>query len=97
MTVDASANVLASEGFARGAVSLAITRGLFGAGESAAFPSSSRALVPWLPKNRRAFGQGLAVCRLRYGSLRAPHLRVRRPKSQENLHNPQHLLHPIRT
>src|SRR5881396_1050665 len=45
-------------GFARGFLSLTLTRGLFGVGEAAAFPSSSRALVPWLPTSRRAFGQG---------------------------------------
>src|SRR5215468_9809721 len=39
------------------AVSLAATRFLFGAGEAAAFPAGSRALVPWLPIRHRAFGQ----------------------------------------
>ena len=40
------------------AISLAATRLLFGVGEAAAFPAGSRALVPWLPLQRRAFGQG---------------------------------------
>jgi sugar phosphate permease len=66
----------AATGFARGAVSLTLTRGLFGAGESAAFPSSSRALVAWLPKNRRAFGQGFQHSGARFGAAVAPALVV---------------------
>src|SRR5438067_2335737 len=50
----------AATGLAGGAVSLAITRGLFGAGEAAAFPAASRSLGPWLPESRRAFGQATA-------------------------------------
>jgi len=63
-------------GLATGAVSLTVTRGLFGVGESAAFPSSSRALVPWLPRNRRAFGQGFQHAGARFGAAVAPALVV---------------------
>jgi sugar phosphate permease len=66
----------AATGLATGAVSLTITRGLFGAGESAAFPSSSRALVPWLPAHRRAFGQGFQHSGARFGAAVAPTLVV---------------------
>jgi MFS family permease len=61
-------------GLAQGAISLAIARGFFGAGEAAAFPSSSRALVPWLPKERRAFGQGFQHAGSRFGGAVAPAL-----------------------
>src|SRR6202162_5836119 len=40
------------------AISLAATRLLFGAGEAAAFPAGSRALVPWVPVTRRAVWAG---------------------------------------
>ena len=63
-------------GFARGMLSLTFTRGLFGVGEAAAFPSSSRALVPWLPKSRRAFGQGFQHSGARFGAAVAPTLVV---------------------
>jgi MFS family permease len=54
------------------AVSLAATRLLFGAGEAAAFPAGSRALVPWLPLKRRAFGQGFQHSGARLGAALAP-------------------------
>jgi MFS family permease len=54
------------------AVSLAATRLLFGAGEAAAFPAGSRALVPWLPFERRAFGQGFQHSGARLGAAVAP-------------------------
>jgi sugar phosphate permease len=63
-------------GFARGAISLMLTRGLFGVGESSAFPSSSRALVPWLPSSQRAFGQGFQHSGARLGAAVAPTLMV---------------------
>ncbi|HZP17235.1 MAG TPA: MFS transporter [Terriglobales bacterium] len=61
-------------GFARGTFSLALTRGLFGTGEAAAFPASSRALVPWLPQEQRAFGQGFQHAGARLGGAVAPAL-----------------------
>lgn len=52
--------------------SLAATRFLFGMGEAAAFPAGSRALVRWLPVNRRAFGQGFQHSGSRFGAAVAP-------------------------
>jgi sugar phosphate permease len=66
----------AATGLASGAMSLAITRGLFGAGEAAAFPAASRALGPWLPESRRAFGQGFQHAGSRFGAAIAPALVV---------------------
>jgi MFS family permease len=54
------------------AISLAATRMLFGAGEASAFPAGSRALVPWLPLKRRAFGQGFQHSGARLGAAVAP-------------------------
>jgi MFS transporter, ACS family, glucarate transporter len=54
------------------ALSLAATRLMFGAGEAAAFPAGSRALVPWLPLQRRAFGQGFQHSGARLGAAIAP-------------------------
>jgi MFS family permease len=54
------------------AIWLAATRLLFGAGEAAAFPAGSRALVPWLPLQRRAFGQGFQHSGARFGAAVAP-------------------------
>jgi MFS transporter, ACS family, glucarate transporter len=54
------------------AVSLAATRLLFGAGEAAAFPAGSRALVAWLPMKQRAFGQGFQHSGARLGAALAP-------------------------
>jgi MFS family permease len=54
------------------AISLAMMRLLFGAGEAAAFPAGSRALVPWLPVKHRAFGQGFQHSGARLGAAVAP-------------------------
>jgi MFS family permease len=54
------------------AISLAATRLLFGAGEAAAFPAGSRALVPWSPLKHRAFGQGFQHSGARLGAAVAP-------------------------
>jgi MFS family permease len=59
-------------GFSYNALSLALTRFFFGAGEAAAFPSSSRALVRWLPVRQRAFGQGFQHAGSRFGAAVAP-------------------------
>lgn len=59
-------------GLAYSAVSLAVARFFFGAGEAAAFPSSSRALVRWLPVRQRAFGQGFQHAGSRLGAAVAP-------------------------
>jgi MFS family permease len=62
----------AATGLCFNAISLACTRLLFGAGEAAAFPAGSRALVPWLPIQRRAFGQGFQHSGARLGAALAP-------------------------
>jgi sugar phosphate permease len=66
----------AATGFSAGAISLGITRFLFGMGEAAGFPAGSRALVPWLPVRRRAFGQGFQHSGSRLGAAAAPLLVV---------------------
>ena len=62
----------AATGFSFNAMSLAVTRFLFGAGEAAAFPAGSRALVRWLPVPSRAFGQGFQHAGSRLGAALAP-------------------------
>jgi sugar phosphate permease len=62
----------AATGTAFNAVSLAVTRGLFGIGEAAAWPSASRALARWLPIHQRAFGQGFQHSGSRLGAAFAP-------------------------
>jgi MFS family permease len=62
----------AGTGLSFSAISLAITRFLFGAGEAAAFPAGSRALVRWLPAEQRAFGQGFQHSGSRLGAALAP-------------------------
>jgi sugar phosphate permease len=59
-------------GMSYNAISLATARFFFGVGEAAAFPSSSRALVPWLPVSQRAFGQGFQHAGSRFGAAVAP-------------------------
>lgn len=62
----------AATAFSFNAISLAVTRFLFGAGEAAAFPAGSRALVRWLPVRSRAFGQGFQHAGARLGAAIAP-------------------------
>jgi sugar phosphate permease len=62
----------AATGLSFNALSLAGTRFLFGAGEAAAFPASSRAIVRWLPLDQRAFGQGFQHSGSRLGAALAP-------------------------
>jgi MFS family permease len=64
----------AATGNAFNAVSLAITRGLFGVGEAAAWPTASRSLLRWLPVEQRAFGQGFQHAGSRLGAAFAPAL-----------------------
>jgi sugar phosphate permease len=66
----------AATGLATGGISLAITRGLFGAGEAAAFPAASRSLGPWLPESQRGWGQGFQHSGARFGAAVAPALVV---------------------
>jgi sugar phosphate permease len=63
-------------GAAFSAGSFAVIRGLFGAGESAAWPSASRALLRWLPGHQRAFGQGFQHSGSRLGGALAPAIAV---------------------
>jgi MFS family permease len=56
--------------------SLTAARFLFGMGEAAAFPASSRAVVQWLPADLRAFGQGVQHSGSRLGAAIAPALVV---------------------
>lgn len=62
----------AATGLSYSAGSIAVTRFLFGMGEASAFPAGSRALVRWLPKRRRAFGQGFQHAGSRLGAALAP-------------------------
>lgn len=62
----------AATGASLGALSLGVTRFMFGAGEAAAFPASSRAVVRWLPIERRAFGQGFQHSGSRLGAALTP-------------------------
>jgi MFS transporter, ACS family, glucarate transporter len=66
----------AGTGMAINAPMLAATRFLFGMGEAAAFPASSRAIVRWLPATQRAFGQGFQHAGSRLGAALAPVLLV---------------------
>jgi MFS transporter, ACS family, glucarate transporter len=59
-------------GGAFSAASLAVTRGLFGMGEAAAWPAASRSLLRWLPVDQRAFGQGFQHSGSRLGAAFAP-------------------------
>jgi MFS family permease len=56
--------------------SLTVARFLFGVGEAAAFPASSRAVVRWLPVEQRGFGQGVQHAGSRFGAAITPMLVV---------------------
>jgi MFS family permease len=62
----------AATGLSYNVLSLVVTRFMFGIGEAAAFPASSRAIVRWLPVERRAFGQGFQHSGSRLGAAMAP-------------------------
>lgn len=62
----------AATGVSYNATSLGLTRFLFGMGEASAFPAGSRALVRWLPRRQRAFGQGFQHSGSRLGAATAP-------------------------
>jgi MFS family permease len=66
----------AATGVSFNASSLTLTRFLFGIGEAAAFPSSSRAVVRWLPVEQRGLGQGVQHAGSRLGAALAPALVV---------------------
>jgi ACS family glucarate transporter-like MFS transporter len=66
----------AATGWAFSATSLIITRGLFGAGEAGAFPSITRMLTTWLPKNERERAQSLIWLATRFTGAFTPLLVV---------------------
>ncbi len=63
-------------GFARGFGSLLLIRFLFGAAESGAFPTLSRALARWFPAQDRGFANGLMWTGARLGGAVSPALAV---------------------
>lgn len=63
-------------GLARGYASLAAIRFLFGAAESGAFPTLSRALSRWFPAHERGFANGLMWTGARLGGAVSPALAV---------------------
>src|ERR1700687_150931 len=66
----------AATGASFNAFSLTVTRFMFGIGEAAAFPASSRAVVRWLPVEQRGFGQGIQHAGSRLGAAITPALVV---------------------
>lgn len=66
----------AATGASLNGVFLTATRFLFGMGEAAAFPASSRAVVGWLPVQQRGFSQGVQHAGSRLGAAIAPALVV---------------------
>src|ERR1700730_12436407 len=66
----------AATGASFNAFSLTVTRFMFGIGEAAAFPASSRAVVRWLPIEQRGFGQGVQHAGSRLGAAITPALVV---------------------
>lgn len=66
----------AATGWAFNAVSLVVTRALFGAGEAGAFPGITRMLVTWLPKDERERAQSLIWLATRLSGALTPLLVV---------------------
>ena len=60
-------------GLANGLVTLFIARALLGLGESATFPTATKAMVIWLPARKRAFAQGITHSFSRLGNAITPH------------------------
>jgi MFS transporter, ACS family, glucarate transporter len=63
-------------GVVRGYASLLVIRFLFGAAESGAFPTLSRALARWFPSDKRSFANGLMWTGARLGGAVSPALAV---------------------
>jgi MFS family permease len=59
-------------GKANGLTSLVCARLLLGFGEGATFPTATRAMSDWLPKEKRAFGQGVTHSSARLGNALTP-------------------------
>ena len=64
----------AATGWATGAMSLIVVRGLFGAGEAGAFPSMTRTLTTWLPARERERAQALVWLATRVSAAATPAL-----------------------
>jgi ACS family glucarate transporter-like MFS transporter len=61
-------------GWATGALSLIVVRGLFGAGEAGAFPSMTRTLTTWLPAGERERAQAFVWLATRISAALTPAL-----------------------
>jgi len=59
-------------GFAWGFVSMVLARVLLGFGEGATFPAATSAMSRWVPKENRAFAQGITHAGSRFGNAVAP-------------------------
>ncbi len=59
-------------GFAGGIASLVMLRILLGLGEGATFPTATRAMHSWVPRDRRGFAQGLTHSFSRLGGALTP-------------------------
>jgi sugar phosphate permease len=64
----------AATGWAMGAMSLVVVRGLFGAGEAGAFPSMTRTLTTWLPVQERERAQAFVWLATRVSAAATPAL-----------------------
>src|SRR5207249_699413 len=66
----------AATGWAWSAISLAVIRFLFGAGEAGCFPNVTRAFTTWLPVRERVRAQGIMWMSARWGGAFTPLLVV---------------------
>ncbi len=64
----------AATGWAWNAVSLAVTRFFFGAGEAGCFPNLTKAFTTWLPPRERVRAQGIMWLSARWGGAFTPPL-----------------------
>jgi ACS family glucarate transporter-like MFS transporter len=64
----------AATGWAWNFVSLAVTRGLFGAGEAGCFPNLTKTFTTWLPHYERVRAQGIMWLSARWGGAFTPPL-----------------------
>ena len=62
----------AATGWAWNAVSLAVTRFLFGAGEAGCFPNLTKTFTTWLPEKERVRAQGIMWLSARWGGAFTP-------------------------
>ncbi|HEX6463794.1 MAG TPA: MFS transporter [Vicinamibacterales bacterium] len=62
----------AATGWTWNAVSLVVTRALFGAGEAGAFPNLTRVFTTWLPKGERERAQGILWLSARWSGAFTP-------------------------